>query len=233
MTNGRIAVMFDNAGTVNSSGQDLLKNGTGEYLELIDLSGDKQLLRYKASGGMLSIPSQSRHPELVLQIIDYLRNDKEMNYLVQRGIEGEDAQWYFAGEKNEDGTLNENVISFGARSSMYGGNWICWSAFRNWDYQIIESEQNSIAGYQGAFFDMDSRSIDNIMQAFTFDATNYQNELAAIQSVYDKYGKPLNLGFVDPSTGLEKYIKLMEAAGLSTVIDAYLQQAAEYIASQK
>jgi len=233
MTNGRIAVMFDNAGTVNSSGQDLLKNGTGEYLELIDLSGDKQLLRYKASGGMLSIPSQSRHPELVLQIIDYLRNDKEMNYLVQRGIEGEDAQWYFAGEKNEDGTLNENVISFGARSSMYGGNWICWSAFRNWDYQIIESEQNSIAGYREAFFDMDSRSIDNIMQAFTFDATNYQNELAAIQSVYDEYGKPLNLGFVDPSTGLEKYIKLMEAAGLSTVIDAYLQQAAEYIASQK
>lgn len=233
MDNGRIAVMLDNAGTVNDAGQDLLKNGTGEFLELIDMSGDKQLLRYKASGGMLSIPTQSKHPELVLQIIEYLRNDKEMNYLVERGIEGEDAQWYFAGELNEDGTLNENVISYGARSSMYGGNWICWSAFRNWDYQVIQSAENSISGYREAFYDMDSRSTNNIMQAFTFDSTNYQNELAAIKGVYDEYGKPLNLGFVDPATGLDKYIKMMEAAGLNTVIDAYLEQAEAYLASMQ
>lgn len=232
MDNGKIAVMMDNAGTVNSAGNDLLKNGTGEYLELIDLSGDKQLLRYKASGGMLSIPTQSQHPELVLQVIDYLRNDKEMNYLIERGIEGEDAQWYYAGELNEDGTLNENVISYGARSSLYGGNWICWSAFRNWDYQVIESADNSIAGYREAFYDMDSRSIDNIMQAFTFDSTNYKNELAAIQSVYDEYGKPLNLGFVDPAAGLDEYIRMMEAAGLSRVMDAYLEQAAAYLDAQ-
>ncbi|HIS86278.1 MAG TPA: ABC transporter substrate-binding protein [Candidatus Faecivicinus avistercoris] len=232
MANGRIAVMLDNAGTINSAGQDLLSGGSGAYLELIDISGDAQLLRYAATSGMLSIPSQSQHPELVLQVVDYLRNDKEMNYLVERGIEGEDAQWVFAGELNEDGTLNENVISYGARSSMYGGNWICWSAFRNWDYQVMESEASSIPGYREAFFDMDSRSMDHIMQAFTFDSTNYQNELAAIQSVYDEYGKPLNLGFVDPATGLDEYIAMMEAAGLTTVMDAYLQQAADYLAAQ-
>lgn len=70
------------------------------------------------------------------------------------------------------------------------------------------------------------------MQAFTFDSTNYQNELAALQSVYDQYGKPLALGFTDPSTGLDEYIRMMEAAGLTTVLDAYMEQAAEYLASQ-
>ena len=129
--------MVDNfPGTVNSANEDLeRRTGGNERLEMIDLSGDSLLLRYKATGGGLSIPTNSAHPELVLQVIDYLRNDKEMNYLIQRGIYGEDAQWTFAGELNEDGSLNENVIASGARSSLYGGNWICWSAFRNWDYQ--------------------------------------------------------------------------------------------------
>lgn len=169
----------------------------------------------------------------MLQIIDYLRNDKEMNYLVQRGIYGEDAQWYYAGETNEDGTLNENVIAAGARSQLYGGNWICWSAFRNWDYQVIESEQNSIPGYREIFYDMDSRSVNNILQSFTFDSSQYQSELATLQNVNEQYGKPLRLGFVDPATGVDEYIQMMEAAGLQTIIDAYLQQAAAYIEANK
>ena len=230
MTNGKMAVMIDNSGTVNTTG--LSTEVDGAYLEMIDLSGDAKLLRYKATGGALAIPTQSEHPDLVLQIVDYLRNDKEMNYLVERGIEGEDAQWYFAGELNEDGTLNENIIANGARSALYGGNWICWSAFRNWDYQTMPAQENCISGYREIWADMNDRSINNIMQAFTFDSTNYQNELAAVQSVYDEYGKPLNLGFVDPSTGLDEYIRLMEAAGLTTIIDAYLEQAAEYLAAQ-
>lgn len=233
MANGKTAVMLDNAGTVNSANEDLKKNGTGENVEIYDLSGDKSLLRYSATGGGISLPANSQHPDLVLQIIEYLRNDKEMNYLVERGIYGEDAQWYFAGEENEDGTLNENVTASGARSQLYGGNWICWSAFRNWDYQVIESEQNSIPGYREIFYDMDSRSVNNILQSFTFDSSNYQNELAAMQNVYEQYGKPLRLGFVDPSTGVDEYIKLMEAAGLQTVIDAYTAQAAAYIESNK
>ena len=231
MANGRIAVMMDNAGTINSANKDLKDNGGSEYLEIMDFSGDARMLRYAATGGQISIPSQSQHPELVLQIIDYLRNDKDMNYLVERGIYGEDAQWYFAGELNEDGTVNENVISFGARSGQYGGNWICWSAFRNWDYQAIESIESSIPGYREIFFDMDSRSINNIMQAFTFDASNYQNELAAIQGVYDEFGKPLLLGFTDPNGGLEQFISMMEAAGLTRIIEAYTQQAADFLAS--
>lgn len=233
MANGKTAVMLDNAGTVNSANEDLKKNGTDEFLEIYDLSGEKNMLRYSATGGGISLPINSQHPELVLQIIDYLRNDKEMNYLVQRGIYGEDAQWYFAGELNEDGTTNENVTAAGARSQLYGGNWICWSAFRNWDYQIIESEQNSIPGYREIFFDMDSRSINNIMQSFTFDSSNCQNELAAMQNVYEQYGKPLRLGFVDPATGVAEYIALMEAAGLKTVIEAYTVQAAAYIAANQ
>ena len=133
---------------------------------------------------------------------------------------------------NEDGTLNENIIVPGARSSLYGGNWIAWSAFRNWDYQTLPAAENCIANYREIWTSMNDRSINNIMQSFTFDSTNYQNELAALQSVYDEYGKPLNLGFVDPATGLDEYIRMMEAAGLNTVMDAYLEQAAAYLESQ-
>ena len=233
MANGKTAVMMDNAGTINAANEDLKKNGTGEFVEIADFSGDNHMLRYAATGGGISLPINSRHPELVLQIIDYLRNDKEMNYLVQRGIYGEDAQWYFAGELNEDGTLNENVIAAGERSQLYGGNWICWSAFRNWDYQTIEAEQNCIPGYRDIFYDMDARSVNNILQSFTFDSSQYQSELATLQNVYEQYGKPLRLGFVDPATGVDEYIQMMEAAGLQTVINAYVEQAAAYIEANK
>ena len=233
MANGKTAVMVDNSGTVNAANEDLKKNGGNERLEMIDLSGDSLLLRYKATGGGLSIPTNSAHPELVLQVIDYLRNDKEMNYLIQRGIYGEDAQWTFAGELNEDGSLNENVIASGARSSLYGGNWICWSAFRNWDYQTLPAEQNCIPGYRQIYADMNDRSINNIMQAFVFDSANYQNELAAIKSVYDEFGTPLTLGFVNPDGGLDQFIQQMEAAGLKTVLNAYYEQAAAYLEANK
>ena len=233
MANGKTAVMVDNSGTVNAANEDLKKNGGNERLEMIDLSGDSLLLRYKATGGGLSIPTNSAHPELVLQVIDYLRNDKEMNYLIQRGIYGEDAQWTFAGELNEDGSLNENVIANGARSSLYGGNWICWSAFRNWDYQTLPAEQNCIPGYRQIYADMNDRSINNIMQAFVFDSANYQNELAAIKSVYDEFGAPLTLGFVNPDGGLDQFIQQMEAAGLKTVLNAYYEQAAAYLEANK
>ena len=65
---------------------------------------------------------------------------------------------------------------------------------------------------------MDSRSIDNMRLLPSMLQTT---KLAAIQSVYDEYGKPLNLGFVDPSTGL-KIHQTDGSVGLSTVIDAYL-----------
>lgn len=191
------------------------------------------MLRYSATGGGISLPINSQHPELVLQIIDYLRNDKEMNYLVQRGIYGEDAQWYFAGELNEDGTTNENVTAAGAAVSSTAATGSAGVPSATGDYQIIESEQNSIPGYREIFFDMDSRSINNIMQSFTFDSSNCQNELAAMQNVYEQYGKPLRLGFVDPATGVAEYIALMEAAGLKTVIEAYTAQAAAYIAANQ
>ncbi len=89
-----------------------------------------------------------------------------------------------------------------------------------------------ISGYREIYEDMNNRSVNNIMQAFTFDTPNYPNELATIQGVYDQYGKPLHLGFVDPATGVDEYIAMMEAAGLTTVIDAYLAQAAAYVAAQ-
>lgn len=233
MANGRSAIMYDNAGTVNSANQDLKVAGTGAFVELTDLSGDAKLLRYQATGGGLSIPTNSKHPDKVLQVIEYLRNDKEMNWLVERGIQGEDAQWTFAGELNEDGTLNENVISYGKRASMYGSNWICWSAFRNWDYQVIESKEDSCVGYREAVEDMNDRSIDCLMQSFLFDNSQYLNELAAIQSVVDQYGSPLSLGFIDPATGIDEYIQMMEAAGLKKVVDAYCEQAAAYIEANK
>lgn len=80
---------------------------------------------------------------------------------------------------------------------------------------------------------MDSRSVNNILQSFTFDSSMYQSELATMQNVYEQYGKPLRLGFVDPATGVDEYIQMMEAAGLKTVIDAYVAQAAAYVEANK
>ena len=80
---------------------------------------------------------------------------------------------------------------------------------------------------------MNDRSINNIMQAFVFDSANYQNELAAIKSVYDEFGTPLTLGFVNPDGGLDQFIQQMEAAGLKTVLNAYYEQAAAYLEANK
>jgi hypothetical protein len=50
--------------------------------------------------------------------------------------------------------------------------------------------------------------------------------------VNEQYGKPLRW-LCGPCTGVDEYIQMMEAAGLQTIIDAYLQQAAAYIEANK
>ncbi len=226
--NGKVACYFYNCGTINNMKNLMdqsLKNA-GAEIGLYDLTGGVQLLPYAATGGGLSIAATSKHPDLVLKVLDLIRNDKELNYLAQRGIEGK--HWDFAGEKNEDGTLNENVVVPGPDSDKYGTDWFCYSAWRNWDYQTVPSKEASVKGYREMLDDLNTRKQFNVLQSFVFDDSEYKNELAALSNVVSQYGLPLEFGFVDPETGLQEFVDKMKAAGYDDVLAAYQAQAKEY-----
>lgn len=228
-TNGKVACYFYNSGTINN-----LKNlmddsltSNGAEVGIYDISNGANLLPYAATGGGLSIAATSEHADLVLQCLDILRNDKEMNYLAQRGIEGK--HWDFAGELDEDGNLNENVVIPGPDADLYGTDWFCYSAWRNWDYQTVPAESACVKGYRDMLKDFETRKQSNILQSFVFDDSQYKNELAALSNVVSQYGLPLEYGFVDPETGYEEFLSKMKAAGYDTVLKAYQEQAAAYI----
>lgn len=228
-TNGKVACYFYNSGTINNlkNLMDSSLTEAGAQVGLYDISGGVKLLPYAATGGGLSIANTSKHGDLVLQVLDILKNDKEMNYLAQRGIQGK--HWDFAGETNEDGSLNENVVVPGPDAAQYGTDWFCYSAWRNWDYQTVPSKEASVKGYREMLEDFDTRKQFNIMQSFVFDDTNYKGELAALSNVVSQYGLPLEFGFVDPASGYDEFISQMKTAGYDTVLSAYKEQAKAYL----
>lgn len=228
-TNGKVACYFYNSGTINNlkNLMDSSLTSAGAEVGLYDLSGGVKLLPYAATGGGLSIANTSKHADLVLQVLDILKNDKEMNYLAQRGIQGK--HWDFAGETNEDGSINENVVVPGPDAAQYGTDWFCYSAWRNWDYQTVPSKEASVAGYREMLEDFATRKQFNIMQSFVFDDTDYKSELAALANVVSQYGVPLEFGFVDPATGYDEFMSQMKTAGYDTVLDAYKEQAKAYL----
>lgn len=229
--NGKIATYFYNSGTINNM-QNLMDESiksAGGKVEIYDISGDAKLLPYAFTGGGLSIAATSKHPELVLEVIDLLRNDKEMNWLVERGIQGR--HWDFSGDKNDDGTLNENSTVPGPNSADYGTNWICYSAFRNWDYQAWPADAACVPGYKDMLADFANRAQSNIMQSFVFDSTEYTNQLAALNNVVAQYATPLELGFVDPDEGYNKLMEQLKAAGYDEVLAAYQEQAKTFLES--
>lgn len=67
---------------------------------------------------------------------------------------------------------------------------------------------------------------------YTFDSSDYSNEVAALAAVYNEYYKIIDCGAIDPATELPAFIDALKAANIDTVIEANQAQYDEWRASQ-
>jgi len=167
---------------------------------------------------MVSINANSKYPERVMMMYNLFENDKSYFDLINYGIEG---THYEAVGDTKFNALLPKYNDFGGFTVAWGSN--NSSLLR----QSATVPQEQIDAYNKSLAE---DSIETPLATFTFDDTDYKNEIASITNIVETYMIPIELGLTDQAAGLEKMKKKLELAGIDKLQAAVQEQLDAYVA---
>lgn len=167
---------------------------------------------------MISIPSNSKHPEKAMQFMNLLYTDADIMNLLTLGIEGK----HYVKTDNGQVRVPDGVESSGYVFNQWliGNNSLTY-VWEGWDPNQWENLKafNRNAVYSPAL-------------GFLFDADKVKTEVAAVSNVISEYKAGLESGAVDPNV-LPKFIEDLKKAGIDTIIAEKQRQLDEFLAANQ
>ncbi|WP_276355917.1 ABC transporter substrate-binding protein [Cohnella caldifontis] len=189
--------------------------GLGGKLAQITLTG-KTVATSETAGAMLAISSTSKDPARAMMFINLLHTDKEINNLLNFGIEGVHY------------TLNGDIMTPTAATPQYspGVAWELGNQFLNhvWNTEAPDKWEQFKAFNSGA------KSSPGL--GFVFDGEPVKAEVGALANVIKQYQKPLETGSVDIDKVLPEYVAALKAAGVDKVIAEKQKQFDAFLAAK-
>lgn len=170
------------------------------------------------AGSMLGISTTSKDPARAMMFINLLHTDKELNNLINYGIEGVHYT-----------KVSENVIRPTEKAKDYspGANWMFGNQFLNYLYESEDPQKWE------KFREFNKSAKKSPGLGFTFNSEPVKQEVGAIVNVRKKYDPALDTGSVDPDSTLPKYIDELKKAGLDKIIAEKQKQLDAFLASKK
>jgi putative aldouronate transport system substrate-binding protein len=164
----------------------------------------------------VAIGINSKNPERALMFMELMNQDEEAFRAMFYGIEDTTYVITEDGKKaNPDGvdpsTLNLRNLGMGIQV----GKFVLDDA--NHEQRVLDE-----------FDSYDSNSTYPALAAFVVDDTEISAELAAIANVVDEYKRPLDLGVIDPATGLPELKEKLKQAGIDKVMAEIREQLVEF-----
>lgn len=196
---------------------DEIANASGMPGKLgqITLTG-KTVSTSETAGAMLAISSTSEDPDRAMMLINLLHTDKEINNLLNFGIEGV----HF--------TLNGEIMTATAESAQYspGVAWELGNQFLNrvWDSEDPRKWE--------LFKEFNSGAKASTGLGFVFNSESVKGEVGAIANVIKQYQKAIETGSVDADKVLPEYISALKAAGADKVVAEKQKQFDAFLASK-
>lgn len=175
----------------------------------------------KASYGMWAIPVTCENPEKTMQFLNMLYQDRELSQnvcaMLSSGLEG---KTYRVVETLADGrVIIDYADGVDRMSAPYSGQ-----------VPIYGDELRSpkIVPIDAALFDQMAEYNGTVQYSkafgYSFDASAYGSQIAAINNVITQYRALLSWGAVDVDATLPTFISELEAAGIGDVIAANQEQ---------
>ncbi|MFC5470440.1 ABC transporter substrate-binding protein [Cohnella suwonensis] len=190
-------------------------SGLSGKLGQIMLTG-KTVSTGETAGAMLAISSTSKDPARAMMLINLLHTDKEINNLLNFGIEGVHY------------TLNGDIMTPTAQSAQYspGVAWELGNQFLNrvWDSEDPRKWE--------LFKEFNSGAKSSPGLGFVFNGDSVKSEVGAIANVQKQYQKALESGSVDVDKVLPEYLKALKAAGADKVVAEKQKQFDAFLASK-
>ncbi|WP_372660294.1 ABC transporter substrate-binding protein [Cohnella sp.] len=176
---------------------------------------DKTVSTGETAGSMLGITTTSANPERAMMLINLLHTDKELNNLLNFGIEGDHY------------TRNGDIISGTANTPSYaiGSSWMFGNQFLNyiWDSEAADKWAQFKAFNEGA--------TNSPALGFTFNAEPIKSQASVTINIRKEFDPGLDTGAVDPAKA-DDYIKKLKANGLDAIIAEKQKQLDEFLASK-
>ena len=204
---GRSASIIWNVGTVTNYGNQLEEAGAGTYA-LYDVSPNMNFRRSSYAGDAIAIAAKSQNPERAGLVLDYLKNDSELNLLFTGGIEGE----HFV--------LQNGLRSDGPAADRYPWDNSAWALRTAYLPKSADTGQRQLdfeAALEGNIF-------ETPIDGFSFDIAPVQAEVALITAITNEYGHSFQLGVfeADTQSALDEFRERLFATNALEVITAEL-----------
>lgn len=161
------------------------------------------------------VSNTSKNKELAVKAFEQINTDpKIMNTLVY-GVEGK--QWKFTG-KTVAGTKQIELLPSYSKGTTHGAAWNSGNnailyAPKTVTASQIEERDSSIKA-----------ATTSPLLGFSFDQSQVQSQVTAIQNVMAKYINDINTGTVDPKTTIKKMDAELKTAGYDDVLKAMQKQ---------
>ena len=174
------------------------------------------------SGIQWVVPINSKNPKKAVQLLNLFYTDAEVLNMFNYGIK----DVHYILKDNNQVSLPTGVTP--ANSPYYlsiqwesGNEFITYT----WDTDSADLWQ------QTKQYNTDA--LKSKAFGFTFDPSNVQTEIAAVQSVYQQYRVGLENGVSDPATVIPEFLAKLKAAGLDTIIAEKQKQLDAWVAANK
>lgn len=156
------------------------------------------------------INSGTEVPEAAMKALNMMYSDPYVSNLLCWGEEGK--EWQYA----EDGEHITFADGVDAEKSEYYNN-VNWELPNQFIANIWEGDSLDIWDKMATF---NSDSEKSKALGFTFDNSEVAAEYTALTNVYNEYVKSIAWGFTEPESGIAELTEKLEAAGLSTYMEA-------------
>ena len=187
----------------------------------------------RASTALWTIPTTCENPEKTMQFLNLLYQERDrdvdIDTLITCGLEGvsyevvEDLGGSEAIVRYPDG-LNNATVPYTSALPIYGNGFTVpqYEPFTA-EIEQMQKDYNQTIADKGRY----SKAF-----GYTFDSSEYSNEIAAINNVITQYEGMLGWGTVDVESTLAEFNSQLEAAGIDRVIEANQQQLDAWLALQ-
>lgn len=212
------------AGTVFSTVEPMKPGKDSEIASASGLSGklaqiimtEKTVATSETAGSMLGISFTSKDPARAMMFINLLHTDKEINNLLNYGIEGDHY------------TRNGEIISATGNTANYnpGANWMFGNQFLNYVWDSEDPDK------WAKFKEFNQNAKVSPALGFVFDGEPVKAEVGALANVIRQYQRALESGSVDVDKTLADYEKKLKDAGVDKVVAEKQKQFDAFLASK-
>jgi putative aldouronate transport system substrate-binding protein len=222
--NGKSASLIANLGEFSSNVYGKLYQSHADWdVEWFQIGADTATYVNPYINNGMAIPVVSTNPERAMMFLEKVHQDQEYYDLVFYGIKGKHY------ELTADNKL-DLPAGLKAEDNGYPAGAQCPWGFL--DNKFFRYSKNAWPGETEVKNYLVSKAVIPTLLSFTFNTENVKNEVSAMQSLSEKYTKPMITGMVDPDKYLAEYLEQCKKAGLDKLRQEAQKQVDEYLKSK-